>query len=204
MKYETAWGETISFERGEHNIHIILSFYDNVRNILFNHHNHHPHLVQGVCLDLGVPPARLSRVHNAGNRTGTRNFVYQVDCRQQIISWLLYQFFWQLLSKASSFEIMNQIDLIEVLPNRSLFWPSEATFLGHPRFARSENNFCQIQIQIQTPKQHCGISTISILIHTTIIMKRLHSKSSRLSENIRKRRGEKVDILKVNQKNKMS
>ena len=37
-------------------------------------------------------------------------------------------------------------------------------------------------------------------MHTTIIIKKLHSKSSRLSENIRKRRGEKVDILKMNEK----
>ena len=58
-----------------------------------HHHHHHHHLHgQGVCLNLCVPPARLSRIHHPSNRTGTRNFVYQVDCRQQIISWLLYQF----------------------------------------------------------------------------------------------------------------
>ena len=63
MKYETAWGETISFERGEHNIHIILSFYDNVRNILFNHHNHHHHHVNLlVCSQL--PYACLAKVQS--------------------------------------------------------------------------------------------------------------------------------------------
>ena len=51
-------GETISFERGEHNIHKILSFYDQVRN-MFNHH-HHVHLL--VCSQL--PHACLAKVQS--------------------------------------------------------------------------------------------------------------------------------------------